>query len=638
MKVLLVDTSNTHVIKKCKLNNFDYVFELSNDVSKNDLIALGASNNQFSNEEEWGPILKSCLQESRALILELNRLLASESDIGNHLKWRNTSLWWFTLITKKDPEVDNRYFYSLAYILFIKRLLSLGNIEIEVATEDFSFHELVKDNFAQKVPCIVPSFIFLKFYLVYCMRINLLFRSLIVAIFSKTIAISMRSKSKHSEGTVYFESFFPQSFVRHPTLQDRHLGNIPELKSKQSVYLVNLQLSAKHILHPKMLKKDLDRIQAHYPGRVEWIDQYTPLLQLLKAFLGNIFIIFFKIDAIISLIITVASKERLGINLGPVVRELLIKSFVTGVVLDLQKSFLRYEKFGETLPVPHIFVNYSQMHPYGRSMVAGLKFFRKHSVISIQHAMESSSKINQIFSIEEVSQNTFEDFVTKLPAPDYFAVQGEHFKNLLKSFYPEDRITIVGSGKYESFHNLINKESEIRTKVRDGLGINQSEQLVLLCPSVNDIDVITQSLSLVKNRQGLRFLVKPHPLTVREQIQKSCDRHARDLNIAIVTDIPLNELMLASDLAISSYSTAAIEATFFNIPSVRVTNYRNFDLFDADSDILLLNNARELALFLERVFLIPKHQNNVAGYYFYLMDGDEGKRFWNILDSINFHL
>ena len=47
------------------------------------------------------------------------------------------------------------------------------------------------------------------------------------------------------------------------------------------------------------------------------------------------------------------------------------------------------------------------------------------------------------------------------PAPDYFLTQGSQFSDILKEYFPENKIQIIGSLKYDNYLKILKKKEQI---------------------------------------------------------------------------------------------------------------------------------------------------------------------------------
>lgn len=162
-----------------------------------------------------------------------------------------------------------------------------------------------------------------------------------------------------------------------------------------------------------------------------------------------------------------------------------------------------------------------------------------------------------------------------LPIPEKTLVYGENFREYLSAATPlyQDRlIRVVGSPRLSKFLAIVqrNGRAVMRDSVRRKLGLQNSQVVVVMTtqkPVANRLAAFCQECLRVLPTHA-HICLKPHPgelgagLAVYRML-------TRDQRVTIVTDndIDLYELLIASDLHVSSYSTVLLEAMALGVPN-----------------------------------------------------------------------
>jgi CDP-glycerol glycerophosphotransferase (TagB/SpsB family) len=152
-------------------------------------------------------------------------------------------------------------------------------------------------------------------------------------------------------------------------------------------------------------------------------------------------------------------------------------------------------------------------------------------------------------------------------------VFGNFSKQLLvgKS-YPSERVVVAGHPEYEFDPNILTADKKV---IRQELHLDQSKKTILVATTklqkkygYEDYDVIMVS-ALAKelgNRSDIQIILKPHPLE-DPAIYESIINEKAAANFLIRKD-PIQRLVLASDVFVTTMSTTAIEATVLDRPVI----------------------------------------------------------------------
>lgn len=179
-----------------------------------------------------------------------------------------------------------------------------------------------------------------------------------------------------------------------------------------------------------------------------------------------------------------------------------------------------------------------------------------------------------------------------IPVPDKTLVYGEKFKEYLLAstpLYKNKLIRVVGSPRLTRFLDVMyrNGRSVIRNQVRQKLHLKNN--LVVL--AVTTQKPVAKSLTFFLREcikilpTHVRICLKPHPgeLGAGLAVYKTLTKDSR-VKIVTDSDIDLYELLVASDIHISSYSTVLLEAMALGVPNL-VIGFENslsfMDIFNS---------------------------------------------------------
>lgn len=198
-----------------------------------------------------------------------------------------------------------------------------------------------------------------------------------------------------------------------------------------------------------------------------------------------------------------------------------------------------------------------------------------------------------------------------IPVPEKTLVYGEKFKEYLLAatpLYQNRLIRVVGSPRLTRFLGVIRRNGRlaIRDVVRRKLGLKNN--LVVL--AVTTQKAVANKLTMFFGEcikilpAYVHVCLKPHPgeLGAGLAVYKTL---MRDPRVEIVTDsdVDLYELLVASDVHISSYSTVLLEAMALGVPSFVVEFDNSFsftDLFNS-TFFTVIRSPRELVEAIARL-------------------------------------
>ena len=236
---------------------------------------------------------------------------------------------------------------------------------------------------------------------------------------------------------------------------------------------------------------------------------------------------------------------------------------------------------------------------------------------------------------------------------DKIFVPGTKGSDLLNKLgYSQDRIVITGNPKYDYIKNV--DFNKTRVLLSDQIGTDPKKKLIVVIMSRWHDNDETWMSNLIKfcNKNNLDIIIKIHPLYKREDnsmsenkinaIKKNCS----NLYFNIGYDYDLTNLLVASDIVITEYSDAGVEAillgkilitvNFVNEDFDRYINYHKYDasiyisryndLEQSIHDILIGKKSNNLDYGRERIIEMYNNQN----------DGKATKRIFRMLITNNY--
>lgn len=253
--------------------------------------------------------------------------------------------------------------------------------------------------------------------------------------------------------------------------------------------------------------------------------------------------------------------------------------------------------------------------------------------ITVQHAMECENKLGAYHRHSEFAHAGEPQGHRYSPMPDLFLVQGAQYRAVLETFYPPERIGIIGSLKYDTWPELVRIRAETRSAVRERLKIGP-RKLMVVAPSVNDDDEICSLLRGIVAVPGWLIIALPHPAMTRSGLEASLRRYGLSEGVLLPDGVTMPQLIASADLVVCGISTVAIEAAAFGVCAVRAIKSGVFPQFPEDEMIPCFSDASEFARWLAEGYDRVTADRTPADYaavirrYFHALDGQAAKRLW----------
>lgn len=157
---------------------------------------------------------------------------------------------------------------------------------------------------------------------------------------------------------------------------------------------------------------------------------------------------------------------------------------------------------------------------------------------------------------------------------EHIFLQGKYSEEiLLKADYAKNRLTIVGNPKLDHFKSI--KQNDSIKKLQSKYNIAKNHKLVVIAMSQwhqND-EIWMSDLIHFCNSNEIETIIKVHPRyklssEINDRISNDIEKKCKGMKYKITHQIDLYTLLSASDLVISEYSNAGIEAVLLEKPLI----------------------------------------------------------------------
>lgn len=269
-------------------------------------------------------------------------------------------------------------------------------------------------------------------------------------------------------------------------------------------------------------------------------------------------------------------------------------------------------------------ISFLEMYHYSRALYYGTKKGRPQIInIAIQHATITPTKLWDVFSPVEIPQ---------MPIPDYIFTQGKMGRDIyVGSGYPAERCIITGGARFDSLL-AVKPEGEIDVAIPVGKKV----ALVTTAYMKDDaLRIIRMVGEVLKTRDDLFVIFKGHPhCPIGEMLEaEGIDNYALSFS-------NVHQLLLRSDLLITSYSMTADEAIALDRPVISVLNDDLIDMsmfFEIEAAPRIRNTAElneALDLVLYRSEEMERYRRNwprLIEESFYRIDGKNQERIVSLI-------
>ena len=520
------------------------------------------------------------------------------TDIKKDFQYKGFSLWWASKLVHKDSEVDY-YWY--------KKLHNRLNSDV--------CSDIAEDNFKNNP---------LRMLILFFVDIA---RLLIVKLFIKKTSIH--------KNRVRFLSY-QYNLISPDCVYDRQYSDVPLQDYKygyEAEYFLVLNIGKKDILHPfsylKRLRSQINDLQRN----VVVLDTFLKFRDLIS--------VYYTVFKSWLLLRQKKSSKKYAVRMsidGKECSDILYPELEKSFFGEIQRNLLvalMVNNAVKSIKQPVVVVTYGELLAANRPVYYFVKKNNPGSkFVSIQHATVYRNKLGFYHRKHE-----FLSELNPSPYPDYYFVHGLQFGDILKEYYPKENIKIIGCLKYDKLYDFKSNMASIKAEINSKVNKFDGENIVLLAPSVNDVEDIISCLQDIKLPEKWRIVISLHPIIDPEKIKRYIEKLGLSYQIEFYLGVPTQKLLTVSDLVVCGYSTVALEAAVFGVPSVRILLSNRPPLTEGEKGVAYCYSKEEFKAFFDS-FVSRADENmtvltdKLVEDYFYKIDGKVHERFWQQLPMV----
>jgi hypothetical protein len=575
----------------------------------------------------------------------------NDKTIVGSFQWKGMSTWWLNPLTMKDSNQNN----SWLNIILITHIYNEFRENIVVRTDSKILLKTIRKNFNGKNINKYNKFekeslkeiLMFKFPSTY--HLLLFIKSLLRIAEIKIVLLGRRKVQqqlikKVKSNIVWFETYYPASWIDSSSdgFVDRHLykavslGNSYGIRVGYLAYLLRFEKDS-HI-GPIKLWSNIRELSAKVKCDVIFVEAHLRFYDLIEAYLSTL-VEFCKFW----IIKHNNSFRRLFFINSLDFSDVLLNEWQNNyfsMFVYYKLHGLAVVRFLEDAGSPQTIVSYTEfMNLIRFSYFGAKKLSSDNKFIAYQHAMNEKNKMWTYFHENEINIDNYTKDLSYMPVPDYFLVQGDHYRKILSSFYDDKRIHIVGSLKYDYLASMGNDIDKIRSELIDKYSL-KNKITILLAPSVSDFIDILNIISELHLDDKFKFLISKHPATSLEILKETHNKVCADIDIYFDCSETTIELATIASLVICGYSTVAIEVAYLGVRSVRAIPLGLFPSYDSEELIPEFHSSDQFCKWFEK-----QNWNNemkdvekaelhlLAERYFYKLDGNTADRLWNFINN-----
>jgi hypothetical protein len=562
--------------------------------------------------------------------------------VAESLKWRGMSTWWFNPLSEKNVE-NGRYFNQLMVLYMIKRF----DDNIEIALDDKILSTTIMENFPHvslsyklaklKQPL---SYYNIKLYLTTIRGLPLqyvkLLKSIIQIVSISILVYKYKRKQikryKHIKSSIWFVSTYPANWITlNNKKQDRHFLKSIDLdchyneSARYAIYLYNYSKDRK--LGYFELCRQLDKLEEDLGKEVVFIESHISMSDIISSYYSTFcewikFRKWVKQDNFKDLFI------MNGIDVSLILQDVWLMGYF-GSIQYCKMHGLAMGRFLSKLDNPQTIVTYGDFFSEFRGDYFFGNFFSPDSkFVSVQHS-QMSKNYGAAYNRKSEFDNNLdqEEGCIICPAPDYYCAQGDQYKNILNSFYPSDRIEVIGSLRHASI-KAINKNK-----------ITIKENIILVAFSTTDVEILLSFLKSIRISSSWKIIITPHPTNDIVLLEELLEKNCSHLNFFFNSSESTISLLPHTKLFIGSMTNLVFESCIYNVRSVRIVPIDLYPVREGDSRIPEFHDGNEFSLWFENnkdklmKESIEGNMNSIIKEYYYRIDGKSSERLWEFIMS-----
>ncbi len=561
-------------------------------------------------------------------------------NIYNHFTWQGMSTWWICPLVKRDTEINNKWIKRI-FLIFIYK-----NIEIkdQLITDDYLVSLIIRTNFKGiKITYLFNKnffsyYLFKKFYffIKFPKLLKNFLKNLYVYYNLKKYKEEQIKKFKEIKTNIWFRTLFPANWIinKNQINYDRHFLNLKDTELREINYLACFRKYQKD--YSISLKQILKKLKEQKNINIAFVESHLNIKDILNIYFSSISEYFYlnKIEKNISFR---NNFNFYGINIFEILINEWKEFYFTEIEETKLQSFGIY-KFLIDIGKPQIIISYGELFVQNRAYYfLGKKVNPLNKFIAVQHSMNPKNYGCVNNQKIEFDHNESLD-KNKSPAPDYFFVQGLHYHNILKKFFPEDKIAIIGSLKTINYFNLIKNKEILSKKLKSKLNIN-NKKVLLITPSINDSENLIKLIKNINFSNNWEIFLSPHPSKNYKYLFDLLKLYNLNNKIKILKNYKTLDLLSITDLLVCGYSNLAVESKALNINVVRLYDYSYVPLFDKEENVDVLKNIHELEDRMENYKInINRDKKNMNDFkfFYYKFDDKSLNRLWKLIDKLKY--
>ena len=553
--------------------------------------------------------------------------------------WKGMSTWWIGRLVHKNSYDSNKWLNRLMIMYICKEFSNEFHIELD--TDDTVLIECIDSN-KERVNVTTKYTGYLKgYHKNFFQKINNL-KTVVFSLlreFQNFLLFLLISDSNSIEekdqSVIWFRTLFPINWVGDSNI-DRLFSDAPyhdKYHGYKSKYIVYISRSKKYfgvnifsMIKKIKLFKSSSKRDVYFPQR---------LIRIRDIF--DVYISSYKERCLFKKTATNIHFRNL-FNFNDLdLSVILIKewySIYTGAQQQSKLNAISSAKFFNKYSDGQKIITYGEFFASNRSGYYLTKKIKPNTkFISIQHAINCKNKTFTYFHKDEFEYSGVDFGEMYSPFPDYFFAQGEQYRKILKEFYDETKIRVIGTLKKIDTKNR--KDNDALNEIK-----NSGKRILLLAPSVgDDYKIIFSFFKDWRYVNDSILLLSAHPTTNIDSIKKYQQQEHQSLDVRYIKDISTYHLISVSDIIVSCFSSISIEASLFNKKSVRVYNLGTIPQFADDKRIPTFYDVKQFHQWFESIDFTKKNNkkesDEIFSDYFYSNDGLAANRFWNYIKEID---
>ncbi|NPE27420.1 hypothetical protein HNV12_05450 [Methanococcoides sp. SA1] len=481
--------------------------------------------------------------------------------IGNLSVLNNSTLWWNSSVSEKNPFISKLYIH-ICYLEIANKLLEQNFKNMVFFVESEKLRSVLKKNrcseskyevthvenkFKHKLNIIYDTieFIVKRAWFFF----DNVYKIVLVKILYKNNKIPI-NKTNPTQKLILMHTWVDErAFSEDNSFKDAYFGNL-------NYYINNHNKNVAvvpSVLHTVPYRKFVNKLKR---SKVQFIIPAS----------------FLKINDIIKILRTTLKKpnqKKYPLFRNLEVSELIYDDFLNDWKNTRGLSNLLYYYFVKNLKENGFrierFIYTFENHTWEKMFcIAFNEYFPDTKLIGYQHGGFSKMLLNHFYSKNESAI---------IPLPHKLITNGEFYKNLfVDAGFDPKKIYVGGSIRYEYLKKIQANEIGPKDNIKNNVNI-------LVTPPIGkneSLELITKAIKAFWSLNNYNLIIKFHPLMPYQQIKKGLNVTKFPDHFQISTR-PVSELLLKADFLLYSETTTCIEAISLGVHPINVGSDIIFD-------------------------------------------------------------